>query len=259
MIKQVVMWLIIVFSMQVSYVWGSNAYDRINEIIETMDTGNIPKDLIKAIAWVESRWTQMYQDGYTFRNHNTNGSTDWGIMQINDFYISTTWDFDRLKSDAAYNIKIGVLILRGKLRDAERVKDIHNLEDVSVRDVGITMYNGFTPRTTWRYLELVNNALTRKPWLSKLSKKVVYFGNTSYNNEHVYVVYDDVHTTNVLQSNKIALVGNGFINSVEIESSSVNMFFNNSISLVLFGYFVGLLWSIFIILRSKFKLRRWFL
>jgi|WetSurMetagenome_2_1015567.scaffolds.fasta_scaffold02980_7 hypothetical protein len=74
------------------------------------DKKGLPRQIGLAIAWTESDMTQFNKNNNTYFNKNKDGSTDWGIMQINDVAWKNDFNFDRIKSDWKYNIEIGLSI-----------------------------------------------------------------------------------------------------------------------------------------------------
>lgn len=76
------------------------------------DRHNVPADLLRAIACVESNHNPHAM------NHNTNGSTDVGVMQINSLWFSSLSDFDIEPDhlwDMCVNIHVGAWVLVQKI------------------------------------------------------------------------------------------------------------------------------------------------
>ncbi|MFF3025461.1 Ig-like domain-containing protein [Gottfriedia sp. NPDC057948] len=69
---------------------------------------DIPPEVVKAIAWKESYWRQFDAKGQPFNSEFNDGGI--GIMQVTD----DGYDEKRLKFDIAYNIQIGIDILKQK-------------------------------------------------------------------------------------------------------------------------------------------------
>lgn len=69
-------------------------------------------DTLRAIAWQESRWRQFGGDGKPLVNRNSNGTADWGIMQINQADYIQHWDWRA-------NVARGARILEEKRRHAK--------------------------------------------------------------------------------------------------------------------------------------------
>lgn len=64
--------------------------------------------LLESIAAIESGMNPVA------RNQNRNGSTDFGLMQVNSYWIkAANLDKERLLNDACYNTLAGARVLRG--------------------------------------------------------------------------------------------------------------------------------------------------
>jgi tetratricopeptide (TPR) repeat protein len=105
--------LIVALSASVLPAWADANPDwtEVNKEIENLaQIYEIPAELIKAIAQVESNWCQWLPDGRVKKNP-TSGAT--GMMQICG---STKKNFDeaRLETDWKYNLEAGVKVLNGK-------------------------------------------------------------------------------------------------------------------------------------------------
>lgn len=162
-------------------IWKNKDYVAINRCFESVKT-DFSAELIKAIAWCESEWSQMDEAGrafYTVNYHrNASGgwttSLDWGLMQINERMESLDpehWDLERIKSDPEYNLRAGIAVLQSKriyVRNLKRRKDWKTIEDRydlkghSELEITLKAYNGF--QRSWRYLHRINHALARRPW-----------------------------------------------------------------------------------------------
>ncbi|QKS72445.1 transglycosylase SLT domain-containing protein [Paenalkalicoccus suaedae] len=82
------------------------SYSEINQLLtDKALENNVPPEVVKAVAYRESRWRQ-FEDGEPLISFD-NGI---GIMQVTD----TGYDTDRLKTDISYNIDIGIEILLDK-------------------------------------------------------------------------------------------------------------------------------------------------
>ena len=72
----------------------------------------LPEQIGLAIAWTESRMKQYDEKGKPLAGENKKDgktvSTDWGIMQINDYAHKGEFDFDQIKNDWEYNITAGL-------------------------------------------------------------------------------------------------------------------------------------------------------
>lgn len=63
----------------------------------------VPPMLLQAIAWVESRYDK------NAKNHNTNGSVDMGVMQINSLWLDPLSEYGVERKhlyNACYNISV---------------------------------------------------------------------------------------------------------------------------------------------------------
>jgi hypothetical protein len=162
-------------------IWKAKDYLAINRRFEALDTA-FPKDVVKAIAWCESEWSQMDENGNPFvtANYRWNGSRrlktshDWGIMQINEKMESLddgSWDLERIKMDPEYNLRAGVAILENKrhyvrfLRRQKYWRQLearYHLKGHSELEITLKAYNGFQP--SWSYLYRIQAAMSEKPW-----------------------------------------------------------------------------------------------
>lgn len=77
------------------------------------DRHGIPRAILKGIAERESNWRQFNEDGSPVA-HGNPGSTDWGLMQIND--AAHPQAFPRAKTDLAYNLEYGATYLAQQYR-----------------------------------------------------------------------------------------------------------------------------------------------
>jgi soluble lytic murein transglycosylase-like protein len=100
---------------------------------QAADQYGIPRDILKGVAMHESSWQQWEADGSVKAGRNS-GSTDWGIMQINDYAHPDA--FPRVKTDLAYNIDYGAQYL------ASQYKRYGNWQDA------IAAYNAGSVRRT---------------------------------------------------------------------------------------------------------------
>ena len=80
-------------------------------IEETARRKNIPPEILKAIAWIESRKTQFTSSGTPFVSRGNRG-----LMQINT--VHTTFDSHQILYDVTYNIEAGADILLSKWLDS---------------------------------------------------------------------------------------------------------------------------------------------
>jgi hypothetical protein len=86
------------------------------QTIETLldraaDKYGIPRPILKAVALRESNWRQYDSGGNPVAGRNPT-TTDWGIMQINDYWHPAA--YPRAKTDIAYNIEYGAKYLEGQ-------------------------------------------------------------------------------------------------------------------------------------------------
>lgn len=70
--------------------------------------------IMKAIMMKESGGNPSVSD-----NHNDNGTTDYGLMQINSG--DGGWDVNRLKNDLSYNIQAAADTIKQKQATAKRL------------------------------------------------------------------------------------------------------------------------------------------
>ena len=90
---------------------GSMTREDITTVIEEVARRkNIPPDILKAIAWIESRKTQFTGAGAPFVSRGNRG-----LMQINS--VHTNFDANRILNDVEYNIEAGADILLSKWLD----------------------------------------------------------------------------------------------------------------------------------------------
>lgn len=166
--------------------------ETFNQLFENM-ASPFPIDLIKAIAWNESRWKHFRKDGSIVACPNYKkdaarrprldrytgkpliDSVDWGIMQINDKYSTLDtkiWNFNRIKSDPPYNIQAGVAVLQNKLKLVRRMKKLknwkqieayYNLTGYSDLVIAVKAYNGLQYSPI--YINRLIKTLQQKPWL----------------------------------------------------------------------------------------------
>jgi hypothetical protein len=163
-----------------------NNFKAIDKYIEQMDT-KVPKDLIRAIAWVESRWTQYNKDGTSFIDGSMSKITgiyskDFGILQINERTIELyKWKASNIKCNFKYNIKAGVTVFEDKAKYIQHLKKNKNwksickkykLKKLSDIDTTILAYNGLNSNHI--YLKLVKKAWKEHSWDVVTGTKVKY-------------------------------------------------------------------------------------
>jgi soluble lytic murein transglycosylase-like protein len=74
----------------------------------------VPPMLLQAIAWVESRYDK------DAKNHNTNGSVDVGVMQINSLWLEPLSQYgieQKHLYNACFNINVAAWILRQQINE----------------------------------------------------------------------------------------------------------------------------------------------
>jgi hypothetical protein len=119
----------------------SLTHEDITAIIEaTARRKNIPPDILKAIAWKESRKSQFTQSGTPLVSRGNRG-----IMQINQ--IHTDFDANRLLNDVTYNIEAGADILLSKWLDP-RTPTVGNRDPNKIEHwyFALWAYNGWLSR-----------------------------------------------------------------------------------------------------------------
>jgi hypothetical protein len=166
--------------------------EKFNQLFENIKSP-FPIDLIKAIAWNESRWHHFRKDGSIvacpnykkdvagrprldrYTNKPLIASVDWGIMQINDKYSTLNmkvWNFSRIKTDPRYNIQAGITVLQNKLKLVLRMKKLknwkqieayYNLTGYSDLVIAVKAYNGLQYSPI--YINRLIKTLHQKPWL----------------------------------------------------------------------------------------------
>jgi len=113
-IVSVLMVLLLVFGQSAAAFAVSDASmskeDIIKIIEDTARRKNIPPQILTAIAWKESRFTQFTSSGAPFVSRGNRG-----LMQINS--VHTEFDGDRILNDVTYNIEAGADILLSKWLD----------------------------------------------------------------------------------------------------------------------------------------------
>lgn len=140
----------------------------VNSLIENTST-KIPKDVIRAVFWIESGWKQWNPDGTCFRAGN-----DYGLAQLNLETIEAhpAWSFKLINRSTKYNVARGIDLLEEKLEWARSVYGCekeynekhgrYGLQGNDEIDVAIRAYNGMNE--SQKYLNLVNKYLLEKPW-----------------------------------------------------------------------------------------------
>lgn len=96
-----------------------------------------PDDFLRAICWQESRWAHFLPNGKPKFNVNTNGTTDWGLMQINEATNDEKWNWK-------YNLARGIGLFAEKRLAARRYLNSHPEEvtEEMLENETIQRYNG---------------------------------------------------------------------------------------------------------------------
>jgi hypothetical protein len=119
----------------------------------------IPERLGLATASTESEMTQFNKDGTPYR-HSNPGSTDWGIMQINDKAWGERYDLDRIKTDWQYNVRAGLEILKYSYDAAVKNGEGDKGPGVTIQNLARAAYSGYNAgvANVWRYRTPVHDA-----------------------------------------------------------------------------------------------------
>jgi hypothetical protein len=150
----------------------------VDQYIEQLNT-DVPKDLVRSIAWCESQWRQYRDNGLPFIDGSMSRvsgkySKDYGIMQINEKTIDAYgWrpKLHRIQYDWRYNIRLGVRIFRDKLvfarhlrerDDWDEICERYNLENLTDTEIAIICYNGL--QADHVYLRYIKGISKKKPW-----------------------------------------------------------------------------------------------
>ncbi|MDG4882000.1 transglycosylase SLT domain-containing protein [Mesorhizobium sp. WSM4884] len=98
-----------------------------------------PSDILRAIAWQESRWNHFLPNGKPKSNTNTNGTVDWGLMQINQATVEQQWNWK-------LNLSQGISLLGTKKTAAENYLNRHpkGVTAEMIENEMIQRYNGGT-------------------------------------------------------------------------------------------------------------------
>lgn len=111
---------------------------------------NVNSNLLRAIAKVESNY-----DANAENHANRNGTSDYGIMQINSIWFSKLEEIgiteERVKSDACMNIFVGAWILAQNFKQGG-----FSWESVGAYNAG---FGQNKEAARWRYVEKVRAAL----------------------------------------------------------------------------------------------------
>jgi hypothetical protein len=109
-------------------------------IEETARRKNIPPEILKAVAWIESRKTQFTSSGAPFVSRGNRG-----LMQINN--VHTNFDSNLILYDVEYNIEAGADILLSKWLDS-RTPVVGNRDPNTLEHwyFALWAYNGWLSR-----------------------------------------------------------------------------------------------------------------
>ena len=157
----------------VSLSWADDEAEYINEAIEGLIT-DIPKDVIKAIAWQESEWRQFKEDGSVFITNN-----DVGLMQVNMDTLKkyNCFSLYKVKTNTFYNLLVGVHILEDKRHwiqelkkrdDWKVIQKKYLLQGSTDLEMAIRAYNGMT--NSKKYINRINQLRKEKPWVKRLQR-----------------------------------------------------------------------------------------
>jgi integrase/recombinase XerC len=161
---------------------GGCRYANVEHAIQSVQT-DIPKDLIRAIAWQESKWRQYEKNGSVFVVN-----CDYGVMQVNIYTVLSNpkWNLLKALTSTKYNVRLGVWILESKLDWVLRNRNKafnqkYHCFDQSDLDVAIRAYNGLNQsaveiKKSLAYLASVKKYAAEKPWLSKLTTTITTQG-----------------------------------------------------------------------------------
>jgi hypothetical protein len=137
----------------------------------------LPQQIGLAIAWTESKMTQFTKGGSTIKNENKDpssgkiASTDWGIMQINDYSWGEDFDFARIKSNWKYNIEKGIFIAKIKYDEAIKRKE-PNLARATYSGYNSGSYfDRYIKENDQRDINFWNYYLN-SPWLAQIQKEI---------------------------------------------------------------------------------------
>jgi Transglycosylase SLT domain len=130
-----------------------------------------PSDVLRAICWQESRWKHFLPNGKPKSNLNSNGSKDWGLMQINQATYEQQWNWKA-------NVARAIALLADKRRLAENYLGQHpqGVTPDMVENEMIQRYNGGryyrwdANMGTWQarppnnYVAFIRGFMNSKPW-----------------------------------------------------------------------------------------------
>lgn len=130
----------------------------------------LANDIARAICWRESSWRQFLPSGRPLSHQNANGTTDWGLMQINEATYEQQWNW---KS----NVARGLAILDEKRGYATTYLNKHQpYTSEMLENEMIQRYNSGTYYTwdanaqSWMvdppndYVEAIRKIMNQPPW-----------------------------------------------------------------------------------------------
>ncbi len=129
-----------------------------------------PDDMHRAIGWQESTWRHFLPNGKPKSNTNSNGTKDWGLMQINQASNEEAWNWK-------LNLNRGMAILAEKRHHATVHLSRHPPFSAEMLDnETLQRYNGgkyyiWDPDTeSWMarppngYVAMIRNHMESRPW-----------------------------------------------------------------------------------------------
>jgi hypothetical protein len=132
-----------------------------------------PNDILRAICWQESRWRHFASNGKPISHLNNDGTTDWGMMQINEATFEQQWNWK-------LNLARATDLLAEKHTQAVSYLNKHpkDVTPIMIENEMIQRYNfgpyyKWNPNTqTWEvspptnnnYLSLIRGFMNSKPW-----------------------------------------------------------------------------------------------
>lgn len=131
---------------------GYDTQSRVNPDRETMNCllteaardANIPPEIVKAIATIETGWVHFQSNGEPIMNvdHDGDGKGDGGIGIMQITTNTTSFTEEELKYDVTKNIEAGIEILQQKFKtDLPKVGN-HNTNDLESWYFAVLAYNG---------------------------------------------------------------------------------------------------------------------
>lgn len=130
----------------------------------------LPDDIMRAICWQESRWRHFLPNGKPLVNSNPNGTTDWGLMQINQATNEQKWNWRS-------NLAAAIALFAQKRAAADAYLRKHPpyspemLENETIqRYNGGAYYKWDAQSGTWMvsppngYVKGIRDILAQKPW-----------------------------------------------------------------------------------------------